>query len=229
MGDDEALARLHYELIQGLVERSACPSNSELARTLGTTEMEVESLLDELASRRGVVLHPHVRKPWVVHPFSVTPTLNWIAGETGSWWTPCIWCAFGVTVLVGGATRIHTRYGAEAESLVIEVVDGEPLRNDILVHFAIPPARAWDNVHKHCSLVLPFRSRQDIENWCHRYNVAIGEALPLRTVSALARAWYGSHASPRWKKWTVQQSQEIFTRVGLTSEFWQLSRREGHF
>ena len=29
---------------------------------------------------------------------------------------------------------------------------------ELCVHFAIHPTRAWDNVHRHCALVLPFRN-----------------------------------------------------------------------
>jgi hypothetical protein len=225
----ESLARLHYELIKGLIEAGTSPSISDLAQRWGISETEVGCLLEELASIHGVVLHPHVRAPWIVHPFSLTPTINWIVGETGSWWAPCIWCALGVTVLVGGSTRIHTRYGAEAEPLVIDVSNGRPVKKDIVVHFAIPPARAWGNVHQHCSLVLPFHSRQHIQDWCQRYGIAMSEVVPLQTVSDLAQAWYGCHASAHWRKWTVEEAQEIFCRVGLTSDFWRLELTHGHF
>ncbi|MBV8895419.1 MAG: hypothetical protein JO051_02830 [Acidobacteriaceae bacterium] len=229
MADQDSLALLHYQLIQGVMQHGKCPSNLELAQSLKTSEAEIESLLSDLAAIHGVVLHPHVREPWIIHPFSLTPTLNWIEGETGSWWAPCVWCALGITTLVGGATRIHTRYGAEAEPRVIEVLDGRPLASDVVVHFAIPPARAWDNVHQHCSLVLPFRSPSAVQDWCTRYGVPMGEVVPLVTVSKLAQAWYGSHADRHWRKWSVEEAQDIFSRVGLNSEFWQLARGEGAF
>jgi hypothetical protein len=75
-------------------------------------------------------------------------------------------------MLVGGFTRIDTRYGVEAEPLVIDVMNGRALRNDIVIHFAIPPARGGDSVHQHCSLVLPFGSPEAIQDWCERYGVA---------------------------------------------------------
>jgi hypothetical protein len=229
MADQEALSRLHYELIHGLIQNSACPSNSALSETLGVNETEVQDLLRELAAIHGVVLHPHACEPWILHPFSLTPTIHWIQGGAGSWWAPCVWCALGVAVLVGGSTRIHTRYGAETEPLVIEVRNGRPVQQDMWVHFAIPPARAWDNVHQHCSLVLPFHSPEDVGDWCQRHGVAMGEVLPLQDVARLAQAWYGSHANRQWRKWTIAEAQEIFSGVGLTSEFWSLRPRGGHF
>jgi hypothetical protein len=56
-----------------------------------------------------------------------------------------------------------------------------------------------------------------------------GEAVPLGQVARLARAWYGTHAEPDWRKWTVAEAEEIFRTVGLTSEFWQLGKQEGAF
>jgi len=229
--DDAALSRLHYEIIQGLLRRGVCPDNAELAMTMSVPEDEVRGHLSSLADIHGVVLHPHSGDPWIVHPFSLTPSLNWLdGGANRSWWAPCIWCALGISVLAGGHVRIHTRIGAESQSLVIDVADGDPRRPDnVWVHFATPPARAWDNVHQHCSLVLPFHSRAQIGDWCQRHGLPEGEAVPLRQVAQLARLWYGTHANPDWKKWTVAEAQDIFTRAGLTTEFWRLQARQGKF
>lgn len=52
-------------------------------------------------------------------------------------------------MVFGGTTHISTRYGAEAEPLTITVLNGELAGfSQLLVHFAIPPARAWDNAHQ---------------------------------------------------------------------------------
>jgi len=230
MPDESALSRVHYELIRGLVERGACPANSELAHQLGVSVAEVENLLRGLSDIHGVVLHPHVCEPWIIHPFSVTPTINWIEGPRGGWWAPCVWCALGVAAVAGGQVRIHTRLGAEAEPLIISVKDGEPAgSNELWVHFAIPPARAWDNVHQHCSLVLPFRSPEEIRAWCERYRLPRGEAVPLHQVAHLARLWYGSHGDLTWHKWTIAEAQDIFHQAGLRSEFWDLGAKSGKF
>ena len=227
MSDDAQLGRLHYELIRGVVEDRRCPSNAELAARMGASRGEVEELLRGLAEIHGVVLHPSAPEPWILHPFSLTPTLNWVEGERGSWWTPCIWCGFGVCAVEGGRTRVHTRFGAESEPVIIEARDGVPERDDVVVHFSVPPRRAWDSVHHHCSRVLPFRSANDIDSWCERYGIARGEAVPVAQVSALARAWYGSYADREWRKWTVLEAQRIFESVGLTGEFWKLENAGG--
>ena len=223
--------RLHYLLVKGLLADGVCPSNRRLAEELQIGEPQLEELFGALSEMHGVVLHPHVCEPWVVHPFSLTPTLNWVENSSGwGWWSPCIWCAFGVAVLAGGEVAIHTRAGAESAPLVLQVKDGEPLDgHGLWVHFAIPPARAWNNVHQHCSLVLPFHTREDVARWCSRHGVHQGEPVPLSQVAALARIWYGRHADPGWKKWTVAEAEEIFQRVGLRSDFWRLGAHRGRF
>ncbi|MGA7525465.1 MAG: organomercurial lyase [Acidobacteriaceae bacterium] len=230
MHEPNPVARLHYELVHGLLETGASPANAELAERMNIDAADVESLLRELASIHGVVLHPHVCAPWILHPFSLTPTLNWVEAQHRGWWAPCIWCALGVATLAGGEVRIHSRFGAEGETLTIPVKDGEPHGFDsLVVHFAIPPARAWDNVHEHCAMVLPFRSADEIHAWSSRHRLPTGEPVPLHQVARLARLWYGSHARPDWHKWSVAEAQQIFHDAGLRSSFWDLGQKAGKF
>jgi len=225
---EKALPLVHHELIERFINTGNCPNRSELAERLEMSVAEIEQHLSELAAIHGIVLHSHICEPWVVHPFSTTPTMHWVKGPNASWWAPCVWCALGIATLVGGETQIHTRIGAEVEPLVITVLKGEPVGlEDVLVHFAIPPARAWDNVHQHCSMVLPFRSHEEIVAWCNRHHLPHGEDVPLHQVAEFARVWYGKHADMNWHKWTVAEAQDIFHRSGLVSPFWDLGRSEG--
>lgn len=230
MSDEISTSRVHHELIRSLLDTGNCPSRSELAERLDVPVAEIEQLLFELARIHGVVLHPHICEPWLVHPFSTIPTAHWVEGSVGSWWAPCIWCAFGISTLVRGETRIHTRIGCEAESLVIEVVNRQPVGlEDLWVHFAIPPALAWQNVHQHCAMVLAFRSREDILAWCDRHRLPHGEDVPLCQVARMAEVWYGMHAETKWQKWTIAEAQEIFRRSGLVSPFWSLGEKDGRY
>jgi Alkylmercury lyase len=230
MDDQNALGRLHFELINGLVEDAACPTTSELAYRMRAAPVKVEEHLHALSAIHGVVLHPCECRPWVIHPFSLTPTIHWIEGQRAGWWAPCVWCALGVAALVGGEVRVHTRYGAESEPLTIPVTDGKPVGfENVCIHFAIRPAGAWNNVHEHCSMVLPFRSADEIPEWCNRHRLPRGEAVPLHQVAHLAKLWYGSHANPDWHKWSVAEAQDIFHRAGLRSAFWDLGSKPGQF
>jgi hypothetical protein len=230
MDDERAFSRLHHEIVRSLIDSGVCPTNLELASRLQLDEKQLERLLRSLSDIHGLVLHPHECRPWIIHPFSLTPTSHWIEGLKSSWWAPCLWCAFGVAALVGGEVKVHTRFGAEGEPVMIPVRDGHFVGFDyVLVHFAIPPSRAWENVHEHCSMVLAFRSVEEIQNWCTRHRLPFGEPVPLQQVADLARQWYGSHANPDWRKWTINEAQEIFARADLSSAFWDLARKTGSF
>src|SRR5207244_8117276 len=67
--EETSLSRVHYELIRGLIENGSCPSNFELVRRLDMASAQIEQLLQKLSEIHGVVLHPHICEPWVVHPF----------------------------------------------------------------------------------------------------------------------------------------------------------------
>lgn len=215
---------VHAAIIQHLLLTGVCPTTSQLASDLQKTVGDVSSLLLSLEQTHGIVLHPDRPEPWVIHPFSTTPTINWVDAGTRNWWAPCIWCALGIAALASGWVEIHTRIGAEGESLVIGVEGGHPAckHDDLVVHFSIPPKDAWKNVHRHCALVLPFRNDEDVDRWCEAHGQTKGEVVPIRRVAHLARLWYHKHTSKTWRKWNVVQAQEIFRTVGLTSEFWKL-------
>jgi hypothetical protein len=68
------LARLHYQMVRGLIDEGACPSNPELARCIGVPQSALENLLRDLAGIHGVVAHSRL-----------TPTLNWIQGRQRGW------------------------------------------------------------------------------------------------------------------------------------------------
>jgi hypothetical protein len=217
-------------MIRGLIDTGRGPSNPELERALGVDRSALVSILRELEAAHGIVLHPDRPEPWVIHPFSLTPTATWVQGADRGWWAPCVWCGLGVAALAGGDVQLHTRFGGEQESAMIDVRDGAPVESGhCVVHFAIPPARAWDNVHAHCAMLLPFRSPSDVDVWTMRHALPLGEVVPLAQVAALARRWYGGHADPQWRKWTVAEAQDIFASVGLTSTFWDLGAQVGRF
>ena len=120
------MGELHYQMVRSLIDDGLYPGNSRMAERLGVDDAQMGERLRELAGIHGVVLDPHSGEPWVVHPFSLTPTMNWVEGETRGWWAPCVWCALGVAALVGGRVTIHTRWGGESEPVAIPVDAGRP-------------------------------------------------------------------------------------------------------
>ncbi len=97
------------------------------------------------------------------------------------------------------------------------------------MHFSVPMRRAWDNVVYTCSTMLLFASESDVDAWCVRHAIPRGDVQPVERVWALARAWYGNHRAPDWRKWTVDEAREIFGRVGLDGPIWALPEAAERF
>jgi hypothetical protein len=135
-------AEVHHAFIDQLRRTGCAPSRHEVAAALARPVNKIEQALHRLSASHGVVLHPHVCEPWVIHPFSLSPTATWVQQDKQGWWAPCIWCGFGIAALVGGNAVIHARIGGEMEDVDINIVNDEVVENNLWVHFAVPPRAA---------------------------------------------------------------------------------------
>jgi hypothetical protein len=222
-------ARVHHGVLRAIVEDGHAPAAAELGDRLGVSVAEIDASLRRLHDGHGLVLHPGSTTVWIAHPFSLSPTATWVASAGGGWWAPCVWCAMGIVALAAPDATLHTRLGGEAEELRLAIRAGRPVGEDLVVHFALPPRDAWSNVIHYCATVLAFRSAADVDAWCVRHRLPRGAVVSMAQVVELGRAWYGKHLDPAWRKWTMQEAQVIFERVGLSGEFWRLPSSEGAF
>jgi hypothetical protein len=213
---------VHSALLGYIAHHGFAPTAEEVAEAAGVARSEVLAAYRRLENGHGLVLHPGTAKPWVVHPFSLSPTAVWVQAPNLGWWAPCLWCAAGVIAVAAPSATVHACVGGEAERMSFEVADGRLCGDDWRVHFAIPPRDAWSNVHHFCSMVLPFRDEGEVRLWCRRHGFEPGAVLSLRVLLELGRAWYGRHLDPGWVKWTPREAQAIFAAAGLTDAFWTL-------
>lgn len=221
--NSELDAAVHYHLIRGFIDDGFAPTTASLPGLVGADSQAVAEALVRLEDSHSVVCHPGHPAPWVVHPFSLSPTATWVQGSRLGWWAPCIWCGCGIAALVDEDVVVHSRIGGEAEDIDIHFHGGAVREADVVVHFAVPLRNAWENVHHYCATVLLFRSAADVDAWCRRHAIAKGAIVPIAQVAELARIWYGNHADPNWKKWSIDQARQIFEKVGLAGEFWSLA------
>jgi hypothetical protein len=221
--------RLHYELVRGLVEACAIPTDEELRTQLDCSSEELDQAFDELAEAHGVVLHPASRRVWCVHPFSLAPTLFSVESGQKKWWGNCAWCSLGIAVLAGGRCVITTTLGAESEQVRLTVEDGRVDRSDLVVHFPVPMTRAWDNVVYTCSTMLLFQDEKQVDQWSARHRIPRGDVQPVTKVLALAKLWYGEHLRPDWTKKSVEDARAIFAGLGFDHPIWNLPHGEGRF
>ena len=220
---------LHEAIISSFLQRQRAPSVEELASTFSSSSEDVRNSLRELAEYHGVVLHPKTDEVWIAHPFSSAPTMCVVHSGRKKWWGNCAWCSLGVACLAGGDVDIESRIGGIDEMVRIQIGNGAVVDKDFVVHFPIPMQKAWDNVVYTCSVMLFFRSRVQVEEWCAERGVPVGDILPIEQAWAFASEWYSRHADPGWVKWTVQEAAEMFKRHGLGGPIWDLPQEVGRF
>ena len=131
-------AGVHHAFIDRLRQTGYAPSRHEVSATLAKPVKEIDETLYRLAESHGVVLHPHICEPWVIHPFSFSPTATWVQQGSQGWWAPCIWCGCGIAALVGGNAVIHARLGGEMEDIDIHIDNGKVVENDLWAEHILP-------------------------------------------------------------------------------------------
>ena len=62
-----------------------------------------------------------------------------------------------------------------------------------------------------------------MDKWCAARNVARGATMTLDQTWALSQKWYGSRLAHDFRRPTMDETQEIFSSVGLTGDFWKLA------
>lgn len=220
---------LHEAIVSFFLERQRPPTVREVAARFGCDEAEAREGLRALAEYHGAVLHPHSDEIWVVHPFSAAPTTCVVRSGPRAWWGNCAWCSLGLVHLAGGTATIETRLGAIDDRVDIRIENGSLLDKDFVVHFPIPMRNAWDNVIHTCSVMLFFRSEAQVDAWCAARGIAKGDVRPVEQVWTFATEWYGGHADPDWRKWSIREASEMFRRHGLTGPIWRLPEDADRF
>jgi len=70
--------------------------------------------------------------------------------------------------------------------------------------------------------MLFFRSEEALDEWLASKNTARGAVFSISQLWELSQRWYYNRMSPEYHGRTMEQVQEIFEELGLTSQFWQL-------
>lgn len=75
--------------------------------------------------------------------------------------------------------------------------------------------------------MLLFRDEEHVNAWLQREGLPKGAMLTLRQLWELAETWYGDRLSPEWRRRAPEEAEEIFSSIGLTGDFWRLTRPPG--
>lgn len=223
---DHALNR-DDELVRGALTRAIAelgyaPDENRLAVLVGVGVDEVRRRLQRLADAHALLLHPHSMRPWVVHPFALSPGSCWVSTETRGYWANCLYCGLGIAAALKCDAVITTRLGGEEDTVQYVVRDGLVSPSDHVFHLSTPVARWWDNVIFACSTFQPFRSERDVDAWCARHDLPRGAIMSIPQLAAFAADWYGDYVALPWHKRSAAEVRAIFARHRLSDSFWNL-------
>jgi hypothetical protein len=70
--------------------------------------------------------------------------------------------------------------------------------------------------------MLFFRSEEILNQWLASKHAKRGAVLSIPQLWELSQRWYHNRMSPEYHGRTMEQVQEIFNEVGLTSSFWKV-------
>ena len=70
--------------------------------------------------------------------------------------------------------------------------------------------------------MLLFRGEEHIDRWCTQWKQPRGETLTIEQAWRLADAWYGKKMDTDWRRATVDETEDLLAKLGLTTPFWNL-------
>jgi len=134
-------------LYQAIAETTRAPNAAELAEALGSSVAEVEEAFQVLAGKRLLVLEPGTRsRIRMAPPFSAIETAFRVRVGEKSYYANCVWDALGIPAALHSDAKVFASDGHTGEPLDLEVRGGKPVPRPCAIHFAVPPARWWDDI-----------------------------------------------------------------------------------
>jgi hypothetical protein len=222
---NEGDERVRSVLTRAIAELGYAPSNEALAARVPCDVPALDAHLRRLAAAQALLLHPNSTRPWVVHPFALSPGSCWVKTPQKGYWANCLYCAMGIAAALDSDAVITTRYGGEDEPARYEVTRGQGVvspGSDVF-HLSTPPARWWDNVIFSCATFQPFRSTKEVDRWCSDHALPRGATMSIPQLWAFARDWYGGYVSQPWHKRTPAEVSALFIKHDLLGDFWRIS------
>ena len=145
--DLDALARdVRIHVFREAATTARVPQAPDISRALGRSEADVRAALHELAIAKVLILAPNDGNIWAANPFCAVPSGFRVAAGGKHYWGICIWDALGIAASLGTDAVITAPCGDCGAGMTLEVRNGQLVRNEGVVHFAIPAHHWWDNI-----------------------------------------------------------------------------------
>ena len=146
-GSVEALAReVKLYVFERAASTTQVPQAPEISEALGQPLASVQAALRHLAGNRVLTLASNDVSIWAANPFCAVPSAFHVDVGDKRYRGICIWDALGIAAALGADARIHTSCGDCGDPLTLEVRQSRLVRQEGMIHFAVPARHWWDNI-----------------------------------------------------------------------------------
>lgn len=122
------------------------PQPPQISRALGRSEPDVRAALHVLAAGKVLILAPNDGNIWAANPFCAVPFGFRVNAAGKRYWGICVWDALGIAAALGSDAVITAPCGDCGTRMTLEVREGQLVRGEGIVHFAVPAHHWWDNI-----------------------------------------------------------------------------------
>lgn len=145
--DTEALARdVRLYVFSEAAATGQVPQAPQISRALGRAEPEVRAALHALAAGKVLILAPNSGDIWAANPFCAVPSGFRVSAAGNRYWGICIWDALGIAAALAKDAVITAPCGDCGIRMTLELRNGQLVREEGVIHFAVPAHRWWDNI-----------------------------------------------------------------------------------
>lgn len=114
---------------------------------LGTPLAEVKAAFARLYQKRLLVPEPgDPSRIRMAPPFSGIPTSFPVNVQGKVYYANCVWDALGISAALHQDAVIEASDAHSGELITLEIVNGQPVAQPCVIHFAVPAARWWDDI-----------------------------------------------------------------------------------
>jgi len=143
--NDDFDRRVRVRVYAITMDRGTPPAAAEVAAAIGCERAEVLESFGRLADAHVLVLQRDNGEILMAPPFSAVPTPFLVETPRYATYGNCIWDALGIAAMLRTDARIVTSCG-DCGTAAEVVVDGDEVRGEGLIHFAIPARDWWNDI-----------------------------------------------------------------------------------
>ena len=210
---------VRFRIYEGFAKYGAPPTPEDLARDTSLTISEIQTVLQELATTRNIVINEHYRI-LMAHPFSSIPLGFSVMGTSTLWWGGCAWDSFALPNLLSTEVVVATTCLNCSRAHSWRVDPDTPPQGQQIAHFLIPTSRMWDDVIHTCGNQRIFCDELCLKKWLKNSGHDYGYSMDLETLWNLSRSWYEGRLNYEYERREPSAALDYFKSVGLRGEFW---------